>query len=581
MADIAYIALFIGILASLYAAIGLAWGVRIRQPVLIASAGNGLIAVCGLVSISVAILLNALITHDFGMEYVASYSSRDTSLPYLVSGLWAGNSGSLLFWAWLLSIFAVVVMLKNQGKNRELAIYASVIIMITEAFFLFLLLVLANPFQKLAVAPLDGMGLNPILENPGMIVHPPLLLAGYAGITVPFAFAVGSLFLGKLTSDWIAVMRRWMLLAWLLLGVGNIIGAWWAYVELGWGGYWAWDPVENAGLMPWLILSAFLHSTLMQKRRGIFMVWNMTLIIVSFCLVIFGTFLTRSGVLSSVHSFGDSNLGPFFLAFIVIALFGSMCLVYYRYEALKGNTEVQSFVSREGIFLLNNILLVGSSLAIFIGTVFPALSEAIGRVKITVGAPFFNNVNGPLFLAVILLIGICTLIGWRRASIKSLARHFLWPLLLALVLVIVILVLGIREWYALIALYVCSFVLFAIIYQWLREIVAYHRAKAAGYLKAFLDLFHQNMPRYGGYIIHIAIVIVAVGIIGSSFYSTEKEFTLTPGQSVDVKNYKLTFENIKNEETETKLVVTATVSVYENGKLTRYIDASKVNSSEL
>ena len=572
MADIAYAVLFLAIVASLYSAVAFALGIRKRQTAFVVSAGNGIIAVCGLVSVSVAILLWALITHDFGIEYVASYSSRETSLPYLVSALWAGNSGSLLFWAWLLSIFASVVLLKSRGRNKELYAYASMIIMITEAFFLFLVVYLANPFHELSVAPPDGMGLNPVLENPGMIVHPPLLLAGYVGMTIPFAFAIASLLIGKLSDDWIAAIRRWMLLAWLLLGIGNIIGAWWAYVELGWGGYWAWDPVENAGLMPWLTATAFLHSSMAQKRRGLFKVWNTVLIILSFCLVIFGTFLTRSGVLSSVHSFGESSLGPFFLAFIIVALFGAFSLVYYRYEDLKGTVEVESIVSRESTFLLNNILLIGSTVAIFIGTIFPALSEAIAGVKVSMGASFFSNVNGPIFLAIIVLIGICTLISWRRASALKLIRTFAWPFLIALILVIGIFIAGIREWYALVAFYICCFVYFAILYQWLREVRSRHQAKTENYLKSFWRLLNVNRPRYGGYIIHFAAVIIAVGIVGSSFYTEEKEFTLLPGKSMDISKYTLTYDDMEYNETQSKLVLTAVVSVYRQGE---FIDKLK------
>jgi len=567
MADIGYIVLSLALVASIYSAIAFVFGARGRHPVLTKSARNSLFAVCGLVSISVAVLVYALLTHDFQIEYVTAYTSRDTSLPYLLSALWAGNDGSLLFWGWLLSVFAAVVVLQKRDRNRELTPYASSIIMVTEVFFLILLLSASNPFHKLAFVPADGMGLNPMLENPGMIFHPPTLLAGYVGFTIPFAFAMAALLTRRLGGEWVIAIRRWTLVSWLLLGVGNIIGAWWAYVELGWGGYWAWDPVENAGLMPWLVATAFLHSMMMQRRRGMLKVWNMVLIILTFTLTIFGTFLTRSGIISSVHTFAESALGPFFLVFIGVTLLGSLGLLYYRSKEFKGEAETASLVSRESTFLLNNLLLVGAALAIFLGTVFPVISEAVRGVKISVGPLFFNQVNGPIFLAIILLTGVCALIGWRRASIKKLVRNFLQPLGVALILGIALFFLGIREWYALIAFSLCGFVLSTLLYEWFRETRARHRMRAENYLKTFLGLIGANRPRYGGYIVHIAIILIAIGVIGSSFYGVEKEAILRPGESMTIKNYTLTYEGINHYQTPSKWIVAATLSVYDEGKL--------------
>lgn len=568
MADIGYIALLLALVASIYSAIAFIYGVGGRHRGLSDSARNSLLAVCGLVSISVAALIYALVTHDFQIEYVASYTSRDLSLTYLLSALWAGNDGSLLFWAWLLSLCAVVVVLQKRDIGKELVPYASSIIMVTQAFFLILLLLVSNPFYKLPFVPAEGMGLNPLLENPGMFFHPPTLLVGYVGFTIPFAFAMAALLTRRLSDEWIIAIRRWTLMSWLFLGVGNLIGAWWAYVELGWGGYWAWDPVENASFMPWLVATAFLHSIMMQRRRRMLKVWNMVLIILTFSLTIFGTFLTRSGVLSSVHTFAESPLlGYSFLAFIGVTLFGSLGLLYYRSGELKGEAEMESLVSRESTFLLNNLLIVGAAFAIFLGTVFPLISEAIRGVKISVGPPFYNQVNGPIFLAIILLTGICALIGWRRASIKNLVRNFLWPLVVALMLGIALFFLGIREWYALVAFFVCGFVLSTIVYEWFRGTRARHRMRAENYLKAFLGLIGSNRPRYGGYIVHIAIILIAIGVVGSSFYSVEKEATIMPGESMTIKDYTLTYDNLDRYETESKTVVMATLSVYNQGKL--------------
>ena len=566
MAEIGYIALFLALVTSVYSAIAYIFGRRQRRLALLQSAKNSLLAASGLVLISVAILLYAIITHNFQIEYVAAYTSRDMSLSYLLSALWAGNDGSLLFWAWLLSIFAVMVVLQRRDTGKELIPYASSIIMLTQSFFLILLLTVANPFHELSFLPAKGRGLNPLLENPGMLFHPPALLVGYVGFTIPFAFAIAALLTRRHGDEWIIAIRRWTLLSWLLLGIGNLIGAWWAYVELGWGGYWAWDPVENAGFMPWLVATAFLHSVMMQRRRGMLKVWNMVLIILTFSLAIFGTLLTRSGILSSVHTFGESALGPFFLTFLGITLFGSLGLLYYRSEDLKNEAKMESLISRESTFLLNNLLLVGAAFVIFLGTVFPVISEAVWGVKVGVGPPFFDQVNGPIFLATILLAGICTFIGWRRASTKNLVRNFVGPLVAAIILGIVLFVVGVREWYALITFSGCLFVLYTILYEWFRGTRARHHMRAENYLKAFWGLIWANRPRYGGYIVHIAIVLMAIGITGSSMYDVEKEVTLTLGESMTIENYTLIYDNIDYYETESKQVVTASLSLYNEGK---------------
>ncbi|MBI4188789.1 MAG: heme lyase CcmF/NrfE family subunit [Chloroflexi bacterium] len=567
MADLGYIALFLALVTSVYSAIAFVFGTRSNNPGLSESARNSLLATFGLMSIATIILVYALVTHNFRFEYVASYTSRDLPLTYLLSALWAGNDGSLLFWAWLLSLFATIVVLQKRDIGKELVPYATAITMITQTFFLILLVSVANPFHTLSFTPADGQGLNPLLQNPGMILHPPLLLGGYVGFTVPFAFAIASLLTRRFGDEWIISIRRWTLLPWLLLGLGNLVGAWWAYVELGWGGYWAWDPVESAGLMPWLTATAFLHSIMMQRRRAMLKVWNMVLMILTFALSIFGTFLTRSGVLSSVHTFSDSILGPFFLTFIGITLFGSLILLYQRSEEVHGESEMESLVSRESTFLLNNLLLVGAAFAIFVGTVFPILSEAVRGTKITVGAPFFNQVNAPIFLAIILLAGICTLIGWRRASVRNLVRNFLWPLIVAIVLAIVLLIAGIRELASFIAFPAFIFVLSTIFYEWFRGTRARHRMRGENYLKAFWNLIGANRPRYGGYIVHIAIVLIAIGVAGSSIYDVTKEATLKPGGSMSINNYTLTYENLNSFPTESKEVVSATMSVSNGGEL--------------
>lgn len=565
MADIGYIALLLAFAVSIYSVIAFVFGTRRGYPELVASARNGVIVVLGLVSLAALMLLAALLSHDFSLEYVASYTSRDMHWLYILSAFWAGNAGSLLFWGWLLSICGAVVLFQNRRNSRALVNYALSVVMVTEALFLILMVFLSNPFKNLPFVPPDGMGLNPLLENPAMVIHPPALLAGYVGFTIPFAFAVGALLSGSLSNDWTRGVRRWTLIAWLLLGAGNIIGAWWAYVELGWGGYWAWDPVENAGLMPFLVGTAFLHSSMLQRRRGMLKVWNMVLIIIAFNLTIFGTFLTRSGILS-VHTFPDIGMGPFFLSFIGIALLGSLGLLFYRWEKLKAESEIDSLVSKESAYLINNFLFVGAAVVVFVGTIFPSLSEAARGVKVTVGASFFNHAVGPIFLAVMFLMGICPLIAWRRASIGNLVRNFLYPLVIAVIVGIVLFFLGVRQWYALAAFFLCMFVISATLSDWGRGVRARHRMRAENYVKSFFGLIWSNRPRYGGYIVHISILFIALGVAGSSFYSIEKEAALMPGETMTIGNYTLKYEGMTESSTASKLIATATLSAYNGGK---------------
>ncbi len=567
MSAIGYVALFLALVTSLYSAIAYIIGNNRNNQTLLGSARLSLLSACGLVTLCVLILLAALFSHNFKIDYVASYTSFNTSFAYLFSALWAGNDGSLLLWAWLTSLFATVVILKKRNKNIELVPYTSAIMMLIQVFFLILLVSVANPFHQLPFAPADGRGLNPMLENLGMIFHPPALLAGYVGLTVPFAFAIAALLSRKLGNDWLVAVRRWMLLAWLLLGVGNIIGAWWAYVELGWGGYWAWDPVENAGLMPWLVATAFLHSIMIQRRKEIFKAWTMLLVILAFSLAIFGTFITRSGVLSSVHTYGVSAMGPFFIVFLAIIFLGSLGLLLFRKEELKGEADVDQLVSRESTFLLNNILLVGAALIIFVGTVFPWISEAIRGVRIEVGQSFFNRVNGPLFLAIILLAGICTLIGWRPTLIKNFVRTLLGPIVPALVVTVVLLIIGIRQWYAIVVSFICVFVFLTILYKWFMEVWQYRKGVAKSYPKACWQLFSSNRPRYGGYIVHLAIIVMAIGILGSSMYDIKKEASLKQGDSITVEGYTIVYEGLDIRETPDKQVVAADISVYQGSEL--------------
>lgn len=569
MADIGYVCLLLALVASICSAIASLFGTWKRLPTMVHSARYGVIAVFGLVSLSVTILLYALSTHNFQIEYVASYTSRDLSLPYLISALWAGNAGSLLLWGWLLSMLAAVVILRKQASVRELVPIASGIIMLIEVFFLALLVFVSNPFAKLSFIPTEGIGLNPLLENPAMIIHPPLQLGGYAVFAIPFAFAISALLTKKLGGEWIIVGRRWVLIGWLLLGMGNITGAWWAYGEIGWGGYWSWDPVENAGLMPWLLATAFILSSTMQTRRGILKAWNVLLIIFIFFLTIFGTFLTRSGIVYSVHTFGESSQGHFFLAFMLIALISSLGLVYYRRHQLKSETKIHSIFSKESILLLTGLLLIVATYVVFLGTIFPVISQLILGVKMSVGASFFNQVNGPIFLFIILLMGIYALVSRGIGVRKSLVGNFLPPLLATLIIGVSLFLGGIRNGYALIGFVLCGFAMSTIGYKWFQEVRSCHGDKEESHLKAFWGLLRSYRVHYGSYIVHIAILLMAIGVIGSSFYQVEKGATLMPGESMTINNYTLTYQGMKSTDTPSKTVFTAAVVVHNQEQLVK------------
>ncbi|MFC1872358.1 cytochrome c-type biogenesis CcmF C-terminal domain-containing protein [Chloroflexota bacterium] len=577
MAELGIAALVLAFIASLYAAYAFLSARYKWNAWVAASAGGSLYGVCGFVSLAVLVLLIAILTHQFNFEYVASYTSSDMSLPYLVSSIWAGNAGSLLFWAWALAISLVVLFRRRRSVSEYVFPYAASLTAIITAFFVLLLLTVASPFGQLPVVPIEGSGMNPLLENPGMIFHPPALLAGYVLLAVPFALALGALMSAKPGVEWLGLARKWALGAWLFLGVGNVIGAWWAYVELGWGGYWAWDPVENAGLMPWLIITAFLHSILMQKRKHLHKTWSMVLIILAFNLAIFGTFLTRSGLLSSVHTFGNTGLEPFFFIFLNLTFWGSWILLYKRRSLLKEQGQVDAILSKEGTFEISNLLLLGATLVVFLGTIFPAISEAITGNAIEVGQSFFNQVIGPVFLALILLLGICSVIGWQgRASGRDLFKRTLWPLVGSIFVIALLLILGVNSWYALAAYFLSSFAVLTVIVVWAKEVKARHRSRGDNYFRAFGTLLKNGRVHYGAYVVHIGIVLMAVGVIGSSLFGVEKEGALLPGQSMSLDDYTLTFQGITQDETPSKIIVTAVAEVARNGRAVTELMPQKI-----
>src|SRR2546428_345626 len=431
---------------------GLVGGLRAR-PDLQQSARHAVFVMCGALLVAVFSLEVALFRHDFNVEYVAAYTSRNLPIFYTWSALYAGQKGSLLFWATVLSVFGSLALVLTPRRQRELLPYVAAVVSLVAAFFISVMLFGgANPFQRLPYTPVDGSGLNPPLQNPGVVFHPPMLYLGYISITLPLAFAMAALLSKRLDTDWLVAIRKWTLLSWLFLSIGICLGMWWAYVELGWGGYWAWDPVENAPLPPWLTMTAFLHSVMIQEKRGMLKKWNLALVIGSWLLSVMGTFITRSSVISSVHSFTQSPVGYYFLVFLVVAAAATFTPYARRLPLLDAEALLSSMVSREASFLFNNLLFVGIAFSVLWGTLFPILSELVQGTKVTVGPPFFNQVNIPLGLALLALTGIGPLIAWRRASVPNLQRQFAVPGTVGVFTALILLVAGMRDFYALMAI---------------------------------------------------------------------------------------------------------------------------------
>lgn len=515
-------------------------------------------------------LIYALVLPDFSIKYVAFNTTRATPIYYRVTGLWGALEGSLLLWEWVLLIFSALVAWTYRRGLLEFMPWVLMVFSIVSAFFLFVLAFVSNPFEpfaSLAQVPVDGRGLNPLLEDANMLSHPPLLYTGFVGLTVPFAFAIAALICNRLDEGWIVATRRWTITAWLFLTIGNLIGAWWSYHVLGWGGYWAWDPVENAAFMPWLPATAFLHSVQVQERRGMLKTWNLLLIILAFSLTIFGTFLTRSGILSSIHAFSSGDVGEYFLGFLAFVLVSSLGLLAWRSDGLRGQPELDSLVSRESAFVLNNVVLVCALFTIFLGTTFPLISEAVAGVRVSVGAPYFNSVTVPLFLLLLFLMGIGPLIAWRKASWDNLKRNFLWPAIFALLVALGLLWGGVRTFWPLLGFTLCAFVFFTIFFDTAWAVRARHRIAGEGPLAAAATLVRRNQRRYGGFVVHLGVVLLVLGIAGSMSYSEEREATLRVGDTVEAGPYRLEFEGLSGSQQPTHYRVEGTFRLSENGNL--------------
>jgi cytochrome c-type biogenesis protein CcmF len=518
-----------------------------------------------LVTLAAAALIYGLVTTDFSIKYVAFNTTRATPFYYRVTGLWGALEGSLLLWEWILIIFAGIVAWIYRERHHEMMPWVIMIFSIVSVFFLGVIGFLSNPFETMSPIPLDGRGLNPLLEDANMMTHPPLLYTGFVGLTVPFAFAMAALIVGKVDEAWITTTRRWTIIAWFFLTAGNLVGAWWSYHVLGWGGYWAWDPVENAAFMPWLPATAFLHSVQVQERRRMLKVWNLSLIIVAFSLTIFGTFLTRSGIISSIHAFSSGPVGAFFLGFLAFILIGSFGLLAYRADLLKEQPEIDSMVSRESAFLLNNIVLVSALFTIFLGTIFPLLSEAVAGVQVSVGAPYFNSVTVPLFLFLVFLMGVGPIIAWRRASWDNLKRNFLLPASASLLFGVVLFIWKVRDFLPLLGFTLLAFVVFTILYDTALALRARRRIAGEGILRGLVTLARRNQRRYGGLTVHLGVVLIMMGIAGSMSYSIEKEATLGVNQELNIGNYRVQFQGLQGSQQPTHFRVEGAFRVFHNG----------------
>jgi cytochrome c-type biogenesis protein CcmF len=600
IANLGYGTLIITFVVSIYGVLAAIYGVRRNNPAWVDSSRNAMLLTFPLMTLTALSIIYLLVNGHYEVNYVATVTSNSMPFYLKVTALWGGQAGSLIFWSWLMSAFASAATLRKWDRDREFLPWVVVVSLFTLAFFLLLSIFVENPFERLwAVSggdvvsrmfqpagstlynPGDGNGLNPLLRHPGMIIHPPMLYLGFVSFVIPYAFAFAALITGRTDDRWIRLTRRWTLVAWLFLSLGLILGGRWAYDVLGWGGYWGWDPVEIAAFMPWLTGTPFLHSVVIQEKRGLLKHWNMFLIILTYDLVIFGTFLTRSGVLSSVHAFAQSAIGPLFFAFIGITFVVSLSLLIKRWDELKGEGEMTSVFSREAFFLLNNLLFLAIFVVCFWGVIFPLLTEALGFVgqafpalshiftgqKVTVGPQYYERATGPLFLALLLLMGIAPLSAWGHSTIKTLGRAAWKPFIVSFAGLALALVLGVRFWGALLTIWVLTFVTAITLYEFWRAARARSRAQNENLVLALWRLAGRNRRRYGGYIIHLGVVLMAFGIVGIEMFQKETQGTIPLGGTLDLGRYSITYDDIRtwDEGAQGVNYTRAEVSLYKDG----------------
>lgn len=568
----------VGLIAAMafavYAVVAGAVGGKLRSLKITRSAERATLAFFVMITLSVFALEFLIYTNNFHNAYVATHSNRDLSLHYKFAVLWGGQEGSLLFWTWLLSIYCALVVLLNRRKNRQLLPYIIAFAMGVGVFFSSITFFVANPFQGLSLSsagalipftPPDGNGLNPALQYPSMLIHPIMLYLGYVGMAVPFAFGMAALASKQLGDNWIRATRRWMMVPWLFLGAGIILGGHWAYNVLGWGGYWGWDPVENASLMPWLAGTAFLHSVMVQEKRGMLKVWNVVLVILTFALSIFGTFLTRSGIIQSVHAFAQSDIGPYFIVFLGIALAVSLTLLFLRLDFLKSDNRLDSVVSRESGFLFNNWILLALVFAVLWGTIFPIISKAVEHHTVTVGPPFFDKVAVPMGLMLLFLTGVGPLLAWRKTSFESLKRNFTLPLIVAAIAGLCLFLVGVRNLYSWMSLFLGVFVAACVLGEFYKGARTRQRGTGEGFFPALYNLSARNTRRYGGYVVHLGIVVIFVGLAGLAF-KTHVKNVMEPGDLMRAGNYLLRCDNLNSGDTPNYTYEDAVLTVLKDGR---------------
>jgi cytochrome c-type biogenesis protein CcmF len=539
-----------------------------------------------LITLSALTLISLLVTGHFEVNYVYSVTSLEMPAYLKVTALWGGQAGSLVLWSWLMSAFASAVMFRKWDRDREFLPWVVIVTGLTLAFFLSLTIFFENPFQRLwqtitgeiaphmfapagasIYTPDNGRGLNELLRHPGMIFHPPMLYLGFVAFVIPYAFAIAALVTGRSDDRWIRITRRWTLVAWVFLSIGLVLGMAWAYEVLGWGGYWGWDPVEIAALMPWLVGSPFLHSVMIQEKRGIFKRWNMLLIILTYSLVIFGTFLTRSGVLSSVHAFAESSIGPMFFIFIGVTFVASVSLLIYRWSDLHAEVEIKSLLSREAMFLYNNVLFLCILVICFSGVIAPLISEIFTGLKMTVGPHWYQAATGPFWAGLLALMGICPLAAWGLSTTKTIGRAAWKPSLVTIFVPIMLFAFGIRNWFALLGFTIVAFVIFITLNEYGRGIRARMNGQKENILTAISRLTARNRRRYGGYIIHISIVLMAIGVIGIQFYQSQTQQTVAIGQNIQISGYTLRYDSLAQfPYMDGRKVTRGVLSVFKAGK---------------
>jgi cytochrome c-type biogenesis protein CcmF len=560
---------------ALYALLAGAVAARSRRRRLAESAQNALLLTLLTTGVAIVLLLAAFVRNDYSFVYVSQLTSDQLPLRYTLAALWGGQEGSLLFWLFLLTAYSAVAIALNRRSSRDLTVWVTPLLAAVMVFFAFMLVAVSSPFAT-QLAPEDGRGLNPSLQNPYMLVHPIFLYLGYVGLTIPFAFAIGSLLARRTDERWIVSTRRATLVAWTALGVGQIIGAKWAYEEVGWGGFYAWDPVENAALMPWLAATAFLHSVMVQEKRGMLRLWNVLLVIFAFALSIFGTFLTRSGILSSIHSFTESPIGAWFLGFLTVVVSGSLLLVFARLPLLRSKARLESLVSREATFLYNNLLLVALTLTILWGVTYPLVHEAVLGESRIVGRGYYDFFLRVFGLPLLLLMGIGPLIAWRRASLRSLGLTFAWPAGVAVATGLALLALGAGSSIpGLVAYTFSAFVLASIALEFVRGTRARRALSGGSWPASFASLVGRNRRRYGGYIVHASVVLLAIGIAGASAYDSVGEGRLARGDSLAVADYRLTYRSLEEREGPNATLVRAVLDVERDGKRLGTVESGK------